>query len=172
MREQMELAALMPTIREVMDAGGAFRLYPRGKSMLPLLVEGEDSIELGAAEPYAVGDVLLYRRENGQFVLHRLIAVQKDGLVFCGDHQRDLEYGVPKSAVLAKMCGYYKGEVHHTVEEADYLRYTAERVARFPWIFRKSKAAYNLYRHITPLHTLPRRGGHKLLRMLKIEKQK
>ena len=54
MREQMELAALMPTIREVIDAGGVFRLYPRGKSMLPLLVEGEDSIELGAAEPYAV----------------------------------------------------------------------------------------------------------------------
>ena len=51
MREQMELAALMPTIREVIDAGGVFRLYPRGKSMLPLLVEGEDSIELGAAEP-------------------------------------------------------------------------------------------------------------------------
>lgn len=172
MREQMDLAALMPTIREVIDVGGVFRLYPRGISMQPLLVAGEDSIELGAAEPYAVGDVLLYRRKSGQFVLHRLIAVRRDGLVFCGDNQRMLEYDVPKSAVLAKMCGYYKGEAHHTIEEADYLRYTAERVARFPWLFRRSKAAYRLYRRVTPLHTLPRRAWHKLLRMLKIEKQK
>lgn len=172
LREQMELAALMPMIAEVIAAGGVFRLYPRGTSMQPLLVAGEDSVELSAAEPYAVGDVLLYRRASGQFVLHRLIAVQKRGLVFCGDNQRELEFGVPKSAVLAKMSGYYKGDVHHSTKAADYLRYTAERVARFPRVLRRSETVYRLYRRVTPLRTLPSRAGHKLLRMLRIEKQK
>ena len=65
----MDLAALMPLIDEVIAAGGAFRLYPRGTSMLPMLTEGEDAVELVAAEPYAVGDVLLYRRASGQFVV-------------------------------------------------------------------------------------------------------
>ena len=51
MREQMDLAALMPLIDEVIAAGGAFRLYPRGTSMLPMLTEGEDAVELVAAEP-------------------------------------------------------------------------------------------------------------------------
>ena len=49
LREQMELAALMPMIAEVIAAGGVFRLYPRGTSMQPLLVAGEDSVELSAA---------------------------------------------------------------------------------------------------------------------------
>ena len=69
-------------------------------------------------------------------------------------------------------CGYYKGEVHHSTKEAAYLRYTAERVARFPRVLRRSETAYRLYRRVTPLRTLPSRAGHKLLRILKIEKQK
>ncbi|PWM54990.1 MAG: hypothetical protein DBX93_08060 [Oscillospiraceae bacterium] len=170
MREQMDLAALMPLIDEVIAAGGAFRLYPRGTSMLPMLTEGEDAVELVAAEPYAVGDVLLYRRASGQFVLHRLIGVHKGALVFCGDNQRALEFGVPRTAVLAKLGGYYKGDVHHTLDEPDYVRYAKERVTRFPRACRKHPALERFVRRVTPLHTLPRRALHKLRRMLKIEK--
>ena len=170
MLEQMNLAALMPMIDEVIAAGGVFRLYPRGISMLPMLVEGEDSVELVAAEPYAVGDVLLYRRANGQFVLHRLVGIHKGALVFCGDNQRVLEFGVPRTAVLAELGGYYKGDVHHALDEPDYVRYAKERVTRFPRICRKRPALERFVRRITPLHTLPRRARHKLRRMLKIEK--
>lgn len=170
MREQIELALLMPTISEVIAAGGSFRLYPRGTSMQPMLVEGEDSVELTAAEPYRVGDVLLYRRENGQFVLHRLIGTVGDTLVFCGDNQNAPEFGIPRRAVLAKLGGYYKGDAHHTLDEPDYVRYAEARVARFPRLVRQNPRAARLYRRITPLHTLPCRAWRKLLRMLKNEK--
>lgn len=166
LRKQMDLDALMPTITEVIDTGGSFRLYPRGFSMLPLLVQGEDSVTLVKAEPYTVGDVLLYRRKNGQFVLHRLIALRGDTLVLCGDHQHVIEYGLPRQAVLAKMSGYYKGEVYHSVEEEEYLRYARARVTRFPWIFRKSETVFRLYRRFTPISSLPRRAVNKLRRML------
>ena len=139
MREKMDLAALMPTIEEVISAGGVFRLYPRGISMLPLLHEGTDSVELAAANEYAVGDVLLYRRANGQFVLHRLIAVERNTLTFCGDNQGSLEYDVPKSAVLAKMCGYFAGEEHRSLDTPEYRRYARERVRRFPFYRRNER---------------------------------
>ena len=135
----MSLEALLPTIEEVIAAGGVFRLYPRGTSMLPLLHEGTDSVELSAADEYTVGDVLLYRRANGQFVLHRLIAVERDALTFCGDHQNTPEYGVPKSAVLAKMCGYFAGEEHRTLDAPEYRRYARECVRRFPFYRRNEK---------------------------------
>lgn len=166
MREQMDLAVLMPTITEVIDAGGAFRLYPRGVSMLPLLVQGKDSVSLIKAEPYTVGDVLLYRRKSGQFVLHRLIALHGDTLVLCGDNQHIIEYGLPRQAVLAKIGGYYKGEVYHSVEEKDYLHYARSCVTRFPWIFRKSETAFRLYRRFTPISSLPRRAVNKLRRII------
>ena len=147
----MDLAALMPTIEEVISAGGVFRLYPRGTSMLPLLHEGTDSVELAAANEYKVGDVLLYRRANGQFVLHRLIAVERDTLTFCGDHQNTLEYGVPKSAVLAKMCGYFAGEEHRTLDTPEYRRYARERVRRFPF-YRKNEKLLAFLRKVK--HTI------------------
>ena len=101
MLEQMNLAALMPMIDEVIAAGGVFRLYPRGISMLPMLVEGEDSVELVAAEPYAVGDVLLYRRENGYYVLHRVFKAGPESLTMIGDAQTVLEPGIQPEQVIA-----------------------------------------------------------------------
>ncbi len=147
MREKMDLARLMPTMLEVISAGGVFRLYPRGTSMLPLLHEGSDSVELIKPDGCQVGDVLLYRRANGQFVLHRLIAADRDSLTFCGDNQTLLEYDVPKSAVLAKMSGYYTGDEHRALDTPEYRRYAKERVRRFPF-YRRNKRIYCFLREI------------------------
>ena len=68
------LADYAGTIREVMDSGGEFTLYPRGTSMLPLIVQGRDSVTLVKAEEFRTGDIAFYQRENGQYVLHRVIA--------------------------------------------------------------------------------------------------
>ena len=43
---KFSLAEYDDTIREVLNSGGAFRIYPRGTSMLPLLREGIDSVLL------------------------------------------------------------------------------------------------------------------------------
>ena len=60
------LADYAGTIREVMDSGGEFTLYPRGTSMLPLIVQGRDSVTLVKAEEFRTGDIAFYQRENGQ----------------------------------------------------------------------------------------------------------
>ena len=73
MRESVDLAELYPLIAEVIENGGEFRLYPRGTSMEPMLHAGDDSIMLGKAEAIDNGDILFYRRKNGDFVVHRLI---------------------------------------------------------------------------------------------------
>lgn len=146
MRDLVELDALYPLMAEVIASGGTFRFYPRGTSMLPMLVEGEDSVELGAAETVAVGDVLFYRRDSGAFVLHRLIAAGKT-LTMCGDHQGVPEYGVRREQVLAKLVGFYKGEAYHAVTEEDYLAYAKKMVKRFPF-YRKNERLYRLLRKI------------------------
>ena len=78
--ETMELSLLLPLIEEVLAQGGEFELHPRGKSMLPAIREGRDTVMLSrATPPYTRGDLLLYRRTNGTFVLHRVVRVEKDG---------------------------------------------------------------------------------------------
>ncbi len=150
MRELVELDELYPLIKEVIEKGGEFRLFPRGTSMLPLLNEGEDSVMLGAADGIKAGDVLFYRRKNGAFVLHRLIEKRGETYTMCGDHQLGLEYGIEPQQVLAKMVGYYKGEVYHAIDEPQYLEYVKKQLSRFPF-YRKNPTIYKTLRKIKHL---------------------
>ena len=147
MRESVDLAELYPLIAEVIENGGEFRLYPRGTSMEPMLHAGDDSIMLGKAEAIDNGDILFYRRKNGDFVVHRLIEKRNGTFTMCGDHQTALEYGVTPKQVLAKVVGYYKGDTYHSMTEPEYLKYTTERVKRFPF-YRRNPAIYKLMKKI------------------------
>lgn len=96
------LADYAGTIREVMDSGGEFTLYPRGTSMLPLIVQGRDSVTLVKAEEFRAGDIAFYQRENGQYVLHRIIGERDGTFTMCGDNQLAPEYGVKPEQIIAK----------------------------------------------------------------------
>ncbi len=147
MRDLVELAELYPLMAEVLAKGGTFRFYPRGTSMLPMLVAGEDSVELAKADTVKVGDVVFYRRDNGAFVLHRLIEKRNGTFTMCGDHQFALEYGIREEQVLAKLVGFYKGEVYHSVEEDAYRAYVKKMVRRFPF-YRRNPNLYKILRKI------------------------
>lgn len=100
---EFAMEELAPLIVEVIGEGGEFRLYPKGTSMLPLIRQGLDSVALVSLnrEPKR-GDILLYRRENGQYVLHRLMRCEKDGtLCFSGDNHPERERGIARDQLLA-----------------------------------------------------------------------
>ena len=66
----------------------------QGTSMWPLLREKKSWVEVTIRDdtPLTSETVVLYRRENGQLVLHRIIRVENDGTYWvCGDHQWTLE---------------------------------------------------------------------------------
>ena len=147
MRDFVELNDLYPLIKEVLDNGGTIRFYPRGTSMEPLLHAGSDSIVLDSVKDIAAGDVLFYKRKNGQFVLHRLIEIRGGTYTMCGDNQIGLEYGIKREQILAKMVGYYAGDEYHSIDEAEYLKYTKKMVSRFPF-YRKNPTVYKLLRKI------------------------
>ena len=64
----------MPIIRESLEGGRTVSFSPRGVSMLPMLRQERDTIELspivGRLKKY---DLPLYQRESGQYVLHRIV---------------------------------------------------------------------------------------------------
>ncbi len=139
MHESFSLEELYPLIADVIASGESFRLYPRGTSMEPMLYAGRDSVLLGAVDKIEKGDVLLYRRTNGAFVLHRLIEKRDGTLTMCGDHQCDLEYGIAESQVLAKVVGYYVGDEYRALDSKEYRKFMRARVRRFPFYRRDPK---------------------------------
>lgn len=59
-----------------------------GNSMRPFLKTG-DTVFLDAIhDPVKVGDILLFQKENGQYVLHRVVKCRADGsFLLLGDNQ-------------------------------------------------------------------------------------
>ena len=48
MKRKVDIQELAPLIKEVVDSGSQIRIYPSGKSMLPTIVDGRDSVMLTA----------------------------------------------------------------------------------------------------------------------------
>ena len=111
-RTDFDLAEYLPVISEVIESGGEFRLYPRGTSMLPLIRQGVDSVVLVKKnEKCKKRDVILYRRANGQLVLHRIVKMEKNGAyTLCGDNQTYLERGIVQEDIFAVVPAFYRGE--------------------------------------------------------------
>lgn len=95
------LADLMPIIEERLLAGQPSEIMPRGVSMLPTLVEKRDSVILSPimAEPRKY-DIILYKRECGAYILHRIVKIFPDAYLVIGDNQFAPER-VPKGAAIA-----------------------------------------------------------------------
>ena len=73
-----------------------------GNSMSPFLIHGRDTVYLSRlTRPVRRGDILLYRRENGAYVLHRVYAVDPEGYTMVGDAQTELETGIRPNQVIA-----------------------------------------------------------------------
>ena len=76
----------------------------QGTSMWPLMSEKKSWVEVTIRDdaPLTSETVVLYRRENGQLVLHRIIRVENDGTYWvCGDHQWKLEERIREEQILA-----------------------------------------------------------------------
>ena len=128
MKTVLEMKELAPLITEVVEKGGNFRLYPRGVSMLPLLREGIDSVNLGAVDTVKKGDIVFYLRESGDYVLHRVIGERKDGFLLCGDAQTLVERGIQREQIFAKAVGIWRGEEYAEVTAKPLVRYAKKRM--------------------------------------------
>ena len=120
---ETRLEELMPIMEECLSAGKSFRFSPRGVSMLPLLREGKDSVLLSPLpEKLRKYDVPLYRRDDGKYVLRRIVAAGET-YTCIGDNQFVYEPGLRQDQMIAVMTGFYRGEKFHSVDEAGYKLY-------------------------------------------------
>ena len=86
----MPLKEMYPVIQERLAQGQEVVLTITGNSMSPYLRHHRDQVVLVSADPMALqpGDVPLILRDNGQFVLHRIIErTDADGCVLWGRHK-------------------------------------------------------------------------------------
>lgn len=140
-----DLEELLPLIEECLSAGQGVKFSPRGISMLPMIVQGRDSVTLSSApEKLKKFDIPLYRREDGSFVLHRVVKVG-DTYTCIGDNQFKAEPGIAHSQVIAVVTSFTRKGKNYSVSCAGYRVYCVlwhySRPARRIWRALRVRAA-------------------------------
>ena len=124
MSEKFSLTELEPVMLEVLNSGSEFVMKTHGISMMPMLSDGRDEVVLvkpsGKLSKY---DVALFKRQNGQFVLHRVVGDDSQGYIFRGDNQIINEHGVIDSMIIAVMTAYITNGKRINVADREYKRY-------------------------------------------------
>jgi len=93
----LSLKDLYPLIRQTLENGQEVYITIRGNSMSPFLFDGRDQAVFAPLPARAIrkGDIIFYQRKNGQFVMHRVYKVEKNGqMTLLGDAQWTLEKGI------------------------------------------------------------------------------
>lgn len=115
-----------------LENGGRARLTVTGRSMLPLLRAYRDAVELvPVSGRLKNGRIILYRRENGQFVLHRIVRQRENGYICCGDNEAARE-PVSDTQLLAVVEALVRKGKRITMDAWGYRLYTALWVGLFP----------------------------------------
>ncbi|MBO7680224.1 MAG: S24/S26 family peptidase [Thermoguttaceae bacterium] len=98
---------------ELLAAGKRVSMTPTGSSMLPTLRGGRDTVVLEAPGERKLrrGDMILYRRLDGTYVLHRIVKVSapRRRYTLCGDNQIAPERGIDREQVLAVLRSFRRG---------------------------------------------------------------
>lgn len=102
----------LPLVLSLLKDETVIPIVPIGNSMFPFFYGGRDTLFVKKAiHPLKRGDIALYRREDGTYVVHRVHhVIRKDNLLeyyMLGDHQTQIEGPLPSGSIHG-VVSYYK----------------------------------------------------------------
>lgn len=121
--KQYRLRELMPLFKERLAAGHSVIFFPKGTSMMPMIRQGVDKVVLSPLpKKLKKYDLPLYQRDNGQFVLHRIVKVGET-YTCIGDNQYQYETGVRHDQMIGLVTGFYRDQEYHDAAELSHRVY-------------------------------------------------
>ena len=112
------------SFEEVLIQDGRLFYTNVGDSMLPLIRQGRDLLVIerptGRLKKY---DVPLYRRDSGQYVLHRIMKVRENDYVLCGDNRWSREKGITDRHIIGVLTAVIRDEKELPVTDWRYRLY-------------------------------------------------
>lgn len=136
---EVALDQLGSMIEERLKNGQQVQLTVVGNSMYPLFHSKRDSVILSAITgKVKKREVVFYKRNNGQYVLHRMIYVKDNVYSANGDNQYWVESPLFPEQFIGRMIGFYRNRTYYSVHCFWYQIYayvwTAGRRFRKPML--------------------------------------
>ncbi len=114
----------MIKFEDIIERNGRLIYTCIGDSMRPLIRQDKDLLIIektyGRLKKYAVP---LYKRDNGQYVLHRILKVRNDDYVICGDNRYRKEYGITDQHIIGVLAAVVRDGEEISITDWRYLLY-------------------------------------------------
>lgn len=112
------------TFEEQLAKNGKLIYTNKGDSMMPLIKQDRDLLVIkrvrGRLKKY---DVPLYKRDSGQYVLHRILQVRPHDYVICGDNRWQKEYGIQDRHIIGVLTAVIRDGKEIKVADWRYRLY-------------------------------------------------
>ena len=90
-----------------------------GDSMFPIIREGDLLVINAVTEPLKVGDVPLYKRDSGQYIMHRIVALKNGKYTMKGDNRAIAEKGITARHIIGVLTGIVRNGRTYPVETVE-----------------------------------------------------
>ena len=146
----VSIQELAPYIEQAVSSGQSVELTVPGRSMTPTLIDRVSRVRLEELHAPKRGDMVLYRRGNGQYVLHRIVRCAADGsFVLCGDAQYRLESGIRRDQLIALVTAFTRGGDWISCGHAPYQLWWRVCVSMRWWRRLRAALARRIHSHET-----------------------
>ena len=120
----------------LLNTYGEFCDTIKGASMMPLLRQARDTVHVERVELAHTGkdafaqaalapfDVVLFRRPNGAYVLHRIVAQEGNRYLVWGDNCETVEV-VDPSQIIGRMTEFWRGDRKRSISCLRYRAYVS-----------------------------------------------
>ena len=108
---------------EIMAELGYYCASVHGCSMYPLLNDHRDSVFIQKKNQYKKYDVVLFRRKNGQLVLHRIRRMKNCNYICSGDNDRVFET-VESDMIIGYMTEFCRNGKTYKTNSFSYKLYS------------------------------------------------
>ena len=104
-----------------------------GVSMEPLIRKNRDTITiLPVEDEIRIGDIVLFRRADGAYVVHRVFRISGDTVVTLGDNCENPDPPIARAQILGKVKRIRRGSRTIETDSASQKRYGRNRLKLFP----------------------------------------
>lgn len=102
--KSVDTREFLSAMEKLIGQGETVSIPVSGFSMNPFLADKRDAVLVKRPDQdLKRGDIVLYKRRNGQYILHRIWKVKREGYYMVGDAQTEIEGPILREQIIGRV---------------------------------------------------------------------